>query len=101
MVTSILSIIFGILAIFFAVIIFYSLKRITRYETILLNISDKTDFINHQLKKIDHKGTFESDDEVGFFFREVKELNSILNNLFEQEVKDGASQNQEKKKKEE
>ena len=98
MVTLILSIVFGILAIFFAITTFYSLRRINTYEELLVEISDKTDFINHQLKEIDHKGTFESDDEVGFFFQELKELNSILNNLFEEEVIDG---NQEKKKKEE
>ena len=68
MVTLILSIVFGILAIFFAVTTFYSLRRINTYEDLLVEISDKTDFINNQLKQIDHKGTFESDDEVGFFF---------------------------------
>ena len=98
MVTLILSIVFGILALFFAITTFYSLRRINTYEELLVEISDKTDFINHQLKEIDNKGTFESDDEVGFFFTELKELNSILNNLFEEEVIDG---NQEKKKKEE
>ena len=98
MVTLILSIVFGILALFFAITTFYSLRRINTYEELLVEISDKTDFINHQLREIDNKGTFESDDEVGFFFQELKELNSILNNLFEEEVIDG---NQEKKKKEE
>ena len=88
MVTLILSIIFGILAIFFAITTFYSLRRINTYEDLLVEISDKTDFINNQLKQIDHKGTFEADDEVGFFFTELKELNSILNNIFETEVDD-------------
>ena len=99
MVTLILSIVFGILAIFFAITTFYSLKRINTYEELLVEISDKTDFINHQLKEIDNKGTFESDDEVGFFFTELKELNSILNNLFTQEV-DDATIKEEKKKEE-
>ena len=88
MVTLILSIIFGILAIFFAITTFYSLRRINTYEDLLVEISDKTDFINNQLKQIDDKGTFEADDEVGFFFTELKELNSILNNIFETEVDD-------------
>ena len=99
MVTLILSIVFGILAIFFAVTTFYSLRRINTYEDLLVEISDKTDFINNQLKQIDHKGTFEADDEVGFFFQELKELNSILNNLFTQEVDDATIE--KKKKKEE
>ncbi len=99
MVTLILSIVFGILALFFAVTTFYSLRRINTYEDLLVEISDKTDFINNQLKQIDHKGTFEADDEVGFFFQELKELNSILNNLFTQEVDDATIE--KKKKKEE
>ena len=97
MVTLILSIVFGILALFFAITTFYSLRRINTYEELLVEISDKTDFINNQLKEIDHKGTFESDDEVGFFFQELKELNSILNNLFTQEVDDATIKEEEKK----
>ena len=99
MVTLILSIVFGILALFFAVTTFYSLRRINTYEDLLVEISDKTDFINHQLKKIDHKGSFESDDEVGFFFTELKALNSILNNLFTQEVDDATTKKEKKEKK--
>ena len=98
MVTLILSIVFGILAIFFAVTTFYSLRRINTYEDLLVEISDKTDFINNQLKQIDNRGTFEADDEVGFFFQELKELNSILNNLFETEV-NNANKEEEKKEK--
>ena len=97
MVTLILSIVFGILALFFAITTFYSLRRINTYEELLVEISDKTDFINNQLKEIDHKGTFEADDEVGFFFTELKELNSILNNLFTQEVDDATIKEEEKK----
>ena len=88
MVSLILSIIFGILTLFFAITTFYSLRRINTYEDLLVEISDKTDFINNQLKQIDNKGTFEADDEVGFFFTELKELNLILNNIFETEVDD-------------
>ena len=97
MVTLILSIVFGILALFFAITTFFSLRRINTYEELLVEISDKTDFINNQLKEIDHKGTFEADDEVGFFFQELKELNSILNNLFTQEVDDATIKEEEKK----
>ena len=43
-----------------------------------------------RLKEIDNKGTFKSDDEVGFFFDYLKELNKGLSNLFEEEGdKDG------------
>lgn len=97
MVTTVLSIIFGVLTLFFGILVFFSLRRINRYEEILLNVSDKTEFINAQLKVIDSKGTFESDDEVGFFFQELKELGNILNNLFEEEVEDAPTKEEKKK----
>ena len=96
MVTLILSIVFGILALFFAVTTFYSLRRINTYEDLLVEISDKTDFINDQLKKIDHEGTFEADDEVGFFFTEIKQLGKELESLFETEVEENEKEKKEK-----
>ena len=38
-----------------------------------------------KLNAIDNKGTFKSDDEVGFFFDYLKELNKGLADLFEQQ----------------
>ncbi len=34
---------------------------------------------DERLQKIDQKGTFKSDDEIGFFFNQVMELQKILN----------------------
>ena len=55
MVSLILSIVFGILTLFFAITTFYSLRRINTYEDLLVEISDKNDFKNDQLKKIDNE----------------------------------------------
>tara|TARA_Y100001980_G_C14219020_1_gene75782 strand:+ start:254 stop:496 length:243 start_codon:yes stop_codon:yes gene_type:complete len=76
-------------------LIYYSLKRITTYEEIILQINDKIEYVNAQLKLIDEKGTFEADDEVGFFFQELKEVGKILDNLFE-EVDDAPTKKEEK-----
>ena len=70
-------------------VIFYALKRINNYESIILNINNTVDTIKHQLKLIDDKGHFEADDEVGFFFDEMKLLGQELEQLFETEVDDG------------
>ena len=86
----------GIIALCTSVVTFYALRRINNYENIILNISNTIEAIKHQLKIIDDKGTFESDDEVGFFFKEIKQLGQQLEQLFETEVDD----DQEKKKKE-
>jgi hypothetical protein len=92
----IITVLLGIIALCTSVITFYALKRINNYENIILNISNTIEAIKHQLKIIDDKGTSESDDEVGFFFKEIKQLGQQLEQLFETEVDD----DQEKKKKE-
>jgi competence protein ComGF len=45
------------------------LDRLSR----VIEASDK------KLKEIDDKGTFKSDDEVGFFFKSVQQIQDILN----------------------
>ena len=92
----IITIILGIVATFFGVVIFYALRRINSYENIILNISNTVESIKLQLKVIDDKGTFESDDEVGFFFTEIKQLGQELDNLFETEVEENEKEKKEK-----
>ena len=97
----IITVLFGIIALCTSVITFYALKRITNYEAIILNINNTIESIKHQLKLIDDRGTFESDDEVGFFFQEVKQLGQQLEQLFETEVEDGSKEISKEKKEEE
>ena len=92
MLHTIITILLGILATFFGVITYYALRRINIYEQIILNFNNTVDKIKHQLKLIDEKGTFESDDEVGFFFEEIKQLGNQLGELFETEVDDEKTQ---------
>ena len=61
------------------------------YEEIILQVNDKIEYVNQQLKLIDEKGIFEADDEVGFFFKELKEIGKLLDNLFE-EVEDATKE---------
>jgi len=92
----IITTLLGIVAIFFGVVIIYALRRINTYENIILNISNTVESIKLQLKIIDDKGAFESDDEVGFFFQEVKQLGKDLENLFETEVEENEKETKEK-----
>ena len=95
----IITIILGITATFLGLVAFYALRRINEYENIILNISNTIETIKIQLKTIDDKGTFESDDEVGFFFTEIKQLSEDLENLFETEVEDAPIKEKKKKEK--
>ena len=97
----IITVLLGIIALCTSVVTFYALKRINNYEAIILNINNTIESIKHQLKIIDDKGTFESDDEVGFFFQEIKRLGEELEQLFETEVDDGESKKDSKEEKKE
>ena len=92
----ILTIFLGMTTLSISVLFFYALKRINSYENIILKVNDTIEFINHQLKIIDDKGHFEADDEVGFFFEEMKQLGHELEQLFETEVEDGSKEEEKK-----
>jgi len=49
------------------------------YLTYLDRISRVIEVSDKRLKDIDSRGTFKSDDEVGFFFQAIKQLQDILN----------------------
>jgi len=51
------------------------------YMTYLNKMSDIIDFSDKKLKEVDEKGSFKSDDEVGFFFEQIKALQDILNSF--------------------
>ena len=93
----ILTIFLGMTTLSISVLFFYALRRINSYENIILKVNDTIEFINRQLKIIDDKGHFEADDEVGFFFEEMKQLGQELEQLFETEVEDGSKEEEKKK----
>ena len=96
MIFQILCAVLSATSLFLTLLVYYSLKRINQYEELILQINDKIEYVNAQLKLIDEKGTFEADDEVGFFFQELKEIGKLLDELFE-EVEDAPIKEEEKK----
>ena len=50
------------------------------------------------MKQVDAKGHYESDDETGFFFQQLKEVQELLNGIFENEEIEGNSSRAEEKK---
>lgn len=55
-------------------------KIIEEQNEILLGLSKQIKDANVSLEEIDHKGTFRSDDEVGWFFENLKDINNNINN---------------------
>ena len=45
------------------------------------NLSKIIEISDERLKKIDSKGTFQSDDEIGWFFEQIKVIQERLNNF--------------------
>lgn len=54
---------------------------IKSYEKHIIDLSNTISFADKKLKEIDAKGSFEGDDEVGFFFKTLKFLQDELNNF--------------------
>ena len=42
------------------------------------------------MKIVDSKGHYESDDETGFFFKQLKDIQLLLNDIFETEETEDA-----------
>ena len=63
-----LTILFFIISVFTSVLTYYSLRRITQYEELILEIQQVIKFSTDKMKLVDSKGHYESDDETGFFF---------------------------------
>ena len=51
---------------------------IISYQEYINGLGSTVEFMNKRIKEIDAKGTFSSDDEVGFFFSRLKMLNDML-----------------------
>jgi len=78
-------IILSLVVVFEGMIIFYALRRINVYERIFSELVGIIDYITNQMDIIDSKGSFRSDDEVGFFWEAIKNMSDILGGLFDKE----------------
>jgi hypothetical protein len=64
---------------------FNLLKKNEKAEDILISYKEYIDKLssqieesNQKIKEIDEKGVFDSDDEIGWFFKELKKIQSSL-----------------------
>ena len=80
-----LTILFFLISIFTSVLVYYSLRRITQYEELILQIQQVVKFSTEKMKLVDSKGHYESDDETGFFFEQLKSLQVMLDDIFTKE----------------
>jgi len=48
------------------------------YDTYITEFSNEVTSIEKRIKEIDAKGTFEGDDEIGWFFKQIKVIQNRL-----------------------
>jgi len=88
-----LSIIFFLISIVSSMTLYFALKRITQYEEFILQIQQVIKFATDKMKLVDSKGHYESDDETGFFFEQLKQIQLSLDGIFESEAIDDKKRN--------
>ena len=81
-----LTIFFGLLSIILGFTTYNLLRKNERQEDIMVGylnyldqLSRAIEISNAKLKKLDERGVFKSDDEVGFFFTNLQKIQNILN----------------------
>ena len=78
-------VLFILISIASSTLLFFSLRRINQYEDLILQFQQIISFSTEKMKQVDAKGHYEADDETNFFFEQLKELQLLLDGIFETE----------------
>ena len=95
----ILTILFFLIGVGSSTLVYFSLRRINQYEGLIIEIQRIIEFATTKMKQVDDSGHYEADDETGFFFKQLKELQELLNGIFENEETEENSSGAEEKEK--
>jgi hypothetical protein len=85
-----LTILLFLVSVVSSTLLYYSLKRITQYEEFILQIQQVIKFSTDKMKLVDSRGHYESDDETGFFFEQLKQIQLSLDGIFEEQETEDA-----------
>jgi hypothetical protein len=71
-----------------AILAYILIRKVRNLEAVVLEqqqyidtISIVIDQADERVKELDASGMFQSDDEIGFFFENIKEIQSVLNDF--------------------
>ena len=82
----IIEIILGLLVLTEGYVIWNLIRKTELLETWVEEFTQRIETVQTDLKVIDAKGAFESDDEVGSIFEQIKETVNKLDNLIGEEI---------------
>ena len=80
----VLTILFFLISVGLSALVYFSLRRINQYEGLIMQFQQIITFSTEKMKQVDTKGHYESDDETGFFFEQLKDLQLLLSSIFEE-----------------
>tara|TARA_Y100001938_G_C8047994_1_gene410052 strand:- start:1011 stop:1301 length:291 start_codon:yes stop_codon:yes gene_type:complete len=86
----ILTILFFLISTASTVLVYFSLKRINQYESLIIEFQKIIEFASIKMKQVDASGHYESDDETGFFFQQLKQIQELLDGVFENETEENS-----------
>ena len=78
-------ILFFLISVVSSTLLYFSLRRINQYEELILQFQQIVTFATEKMKLVDETGHYEADDETGFFFQQLKDLQILLDGIFETE----------------
>lgn len=91
MIEIIIISILGVLVVTLGFTTFNLLRKVEKYEDLAKHYAklfvQTKQAINHSnnlLEEIDKRGTFKSDDEIGWFFDQIKHMQEVFNNFNEE-----------------
>ena len=93
----ILTILFFLISVGSSTLLYFSLRRINQYEGLIMEFQNIIEFATTKMKQVDARGHYESDDETGFFFQQLKELQELLNGIFENENEENSGAKESEK----
>ena len=96
MILNIMIFLWILIGTFCGIALFYALRRINQYENFILNIQNIISSSTQRMKQVDYAGHYESDDETGFFFEQLKQIQLMLDELFEPTEGDEDAKKKEK-----
>ena len=82
----VVEIILGLLVLTEGYVIWNLFRKTELLETWVEDFTQQIQTVQNNLKQIDSKGHFESDDEIGSIFEQIKETVNQLDNLKGEEV---------------
>jgi hypothetical protein len=98
MILTIISIVLGLLVVIFGFTTFNLLRKTEKLEDIIFNqteyirnFDEQISYAEKRLDQIDQKGVFAGDDEIGWFFSQIKVIQESISKFKSDNINNGTN----------